>query len=92
MKGGVLRSEGTMTVSGQDGGASEGANDELAARQQAAWQDAMTWVMRQHEQALAEADLVRLDEWLAASALNRQAYEQARQVWQLTGAQPPDDT
>ena len=85
-----------MTESGQDGGenrgADEGANDELAARREAAWQDAMAWVMRQHEQPLGEAEATHLSEWLAASALNRQAYEQARQVWRLTGAQPPADT
>ncbi|HIV69870.1 MAG TPA: DUF4880 domain-containing protein [Candidatus Aquabacterium excrementipullorum] len=49
----------------------------------------MAWVMRQHEQPMGEAEAAHLSEWLAASALNRQAYEQARQVWRLTGEGPP---
>lgn len=56
----------------------------------AAWQSAMDWVMQQHEQPLDAAGTARLQAWLAASDLHRQAYAKAQQVWRLTGPNPLD--
>lgn len=75
-----------MTGSGQDNGAGEGAQH--TPKDDAVWQNALDWVMRQHEQPLDADGVADLRTWLDAASAHREAYEQALQVWRLTGAKP----
>lgn len=87
LRGGLFRSEGTMTGSGQDNGVGEDAQD--SSKDDAVWHVALDWVMRQHEQSLDADGLALLRAWLDADPAHHQAYEQAQQVWRLTGPLPP---
>lgn len=54
-------------------------------RDDVAWQTAVDWIIRKHESPLdfvAERDL---SDWLAKDPANRAAYEEASQLWMLTG-------
>lgn len=54
-----------------------------------AWEQAMDWVMREHEQGgLNTAEQRALNDWLAAKPAHGKAYEEARRVWLLTGLLP----
>ncbi|WP_008737421.1 FecR/PupR family sigma factor regulator [Isoalcanivorax pacificus] len=54
-----------------------------------AWEQAMDWVMREHEQgALDASDQRTLHDWLAAAPAHQKAYQEARRVWLLTGMLP----
>lgn len=53
------------------------------------WQAAWDWVMREHEQALTEAQQAGLRRWLDDDARHRVAYEKASRVWLLSGLVPP---
>ncbi|WP_435105202.1 FecR/PupR family sigma factor regulator [Arhodomonas sp. AD133] len=55
------------------------------------WREALDWVMREHEDALDERELARLRAWLAESPAHREAHEQARRLWLITGLVPPSD-
>ncbi len=57
-----------------------------------AWEQAMDWVMREHEQgALTASEQAALQHWLIAAPAHRNAYEQARHLWLLTGMLPDND-
>lgn len=53
------------------------------------WQQALDWVLREHEQPLNESVQAGLRAWLDQGAAQRQAYDKARYVWLLTGLVPP---
>ncbi|MBT2773076.1 DUF4880 domain-containing protein [Halomonas sp. ISL-60] len=57
----------------------------------AVWQTALDWLMREHEQALSDADREALHTWLAASSQHRQVFREAEQLWLLTGFIPSGD-
>jgi len=55
------------------------------------WQTAVEWIIRQQElpwDAAAENELIA---WLKKDPANRAAYEEASQVWLLTGLVPRYD-
>jgi transmembrane sensor len=53
------------------------------------WQAAWSWVMREHEQALTEAQRAELMRWLDGDERHRAAYQKASRVWLLSGLVPP---
>lgn len=55
------------------------------------WQEAVGWVMREHEESLDDAAREALRQWLAEVPAHRQAYEQARTLWLITGLVPTAD-
>ncbi|QNI03777.1 DUF4880 domain-containing protein [Halomonas sp. SH5A2] len=57
----------------------------------AVWQTALDWLMREHEQTLSDADREALRAWLAASSQHRQVFHEAEQIWLLTGMIPRSD-
>ena len=56
-----------------------------------AWKQAVDWIMREHEQPLDDAAQERLRHWLAQAPAHRNAYEQARALWLITGLMPTAD-
>ena len=61
-------------------------------REDAAWQMAWSWVVREHERPLNADERNDLIRWLQADPLHRQNYEEAARVWLLSGLVPsPDD-
>ncbi|MFC6632701.1 FecR/PupR family sigma factor regulator [Microbulbifer taiwanensis] len=56
----------------------------------AAWNQAVDWLMREHEESLDDAAREALIDWLASPA-HRKAYEQARTLWLVTGLVPTSD-
>ena len=60
-------------------------------RGDAVWQQALDWIMREHEQPLDKAACNALRNWLAQAPSHRQAYDQARTLWLLTGLIPTAD-
>ncbi len=61
------------------------------ARDDALWNTALDWVMREHEEPLDDKTHTALCCWLAEAPEHRQAYEQARTVWLMTGLVPTVD-
>lgn len=58
--------------------------------QDPAWQDAWSWIRREHDDGqLSVDDRARLQVWLASSPANRAAYEEAARLWLLAGMVPP---
>lgn len=55
------------------------------------WKQAMDWIMREHEEPLDDAACAALRDWLVQAPSHRQAYEQARTLWLVTGLVPTDD-
>jgi ferric-dicitrate binding protein FerR (iron transport regulator) len=53
-----------------------------------AWQTAVDWIIRKHESPLDSVAERELSDWLAKDPANRAAYEEASQVWMLTGLVP----
>ena len=53
------------------------------------WQQALDWVLRDHERPLESDEAARLHAWLDADEAHRHAYREARHVWLLTGLVPP---
>jgi transmembrane sensor len=53
------------------------------------WQQALDWVLRDHEQPLDSDRAARLRAWLDANQAHRTAYREARHLWLLTGLVPP---
>ena len=53
------------------------------------WQQALDWVLRDHERPLDPVEAARLRDWLDADETHRRAYAEARHVWLLTGMVPP---
>lgn len=49
------------------------------------WQAALDWVLAPPDSRSA----AQLQDWLARDPAHRQAYEEARRVWLLTGLLPP---
>lgn len=56
-----------------------------------AWEQAVDWVMQEHEEALDDSAREALRRWLAEMPAHRQAYEQARTLWLITGLLPASD-
>ncbi|MDC6169385.1 FecR/PupR family sigma factor regulator [Paucibacter sp. XJ19-41] len=56
------------------------------------WQAALGWVMREHEKALNDAELIELKAWLMMDAAHRSAYRQAQHLWSITGMVPPSSS
>ena len=54
-------------------------------RDDVAWQIAVDWIIRKHESPLDSAAERELSDWLAKDPANRAAYEEATQLWMLTG-------
>lgn len=52
------------------------------------WKQALDWVMREHEEPLDDAACAVLRDWLAEAPIHRQAYDQARTLWLVTGMVP----
>ena len=55
------------------------------------WEQAVGWIMREHEEAFDEAMRQSLRRWLAEAPTHRQAYEKARTLWLITGLVPTAD-
>lgn len=53
------------------------------------WQEAWSWVMREHEQPQAGDVQAGLAQWLQADPAHRKAHAQASRLWLLTGLVPP---
>ena len=56
-----------------------------------AWKQAVDWIMLGHEENVGDATCKALLCWLAEAPAHRQAYEQARILWTLTGLMPNHD-
>ncbi|BBI75925.1 MAG TPA: DUF4880 domain-containing protein [Halomonas sp.] len=57
----------------------------------AVWQAALEWLMREHEEGLSDADRSALHAWLAASSQHRDVFHEAERLWLLTGLIPNGD-
>ncbi|MEL7893784.1 FecR/PupR family sigma factor regulator [Vreelandella neptunia] len=57
----------------------------------AVWQTALDWLMREHEETLSDADREALHAWLAASPQHRRVFRESEQLWLLTGMIPSGD-
>lgn len=57
----------------------------------AVWQVALDWLMREHEESLNDADREALHAWLAASSQHRRVFHEAEQLWLLMGMIPRSD-
>jgi ferric-dicitrate binding protein FerR (iron transport regulator) len=57
----------------------------------AVWKQALEWIMREHEELLDDAARNALRDWLAETPVHRQAYDQARTLWLVTGLVPTAD-
>lgn len=57
----------------------------------AVWQTALDWLMREHEETLSDADREALHAWLSASSQHRRVFREAEQLWLLTGMIPRSD-
>lgn len=53
------------------------------------WQTAWNWVMREHEQALTDAQREELMRWLDDDERHRAAHQKASRLWLLSGLVPP---
>lgn len=53
------------------------------------WQIAIGWIRRQHESELSVAERKELDAWLKENPAHRAAYDEAAQVWLISGLIPP---
>ncbi len=54
------------------------------------WQEAWTWVQRQHEIGFDDAAFnARLNQWLQADPAHRTAYDKAARIWAVAGLVPP---
>ncbi len=60
-------------------------------RGNAAWRQAVDWIVREHDESFDDAARRALLLWLAEAAAHRQAYEEARRLWLLTGMVPTAD-
>lgn len=60
-------------------------------RGDAVWQQALDWIMREHQQPLDNTARNALQDWLAQAPAHRQAYDQARTLWLVTGLIPTAD-
>ena len=60
-------------------------------RGDAVWQQALDWIMREHEKSLDTVARSDLCDWLAEAPAHQQAYEQARTLWLVTGLVPTAD-
>jgi ferric-dicitrate binding protein FerR (iron transport regulator) len=64
--------------------------DDATGRQDAVWDAAWTWVLRQHENPdLPEPLKLEFVQWLAADPRHRVVYEEAAKLWLLAGLVPP---
>lgn len=54
-------------------------------RDDVAWQTAVDWIIRKHESPLDSVAERELSDWMAKDPANRAAYEEASQLWMLTG-------
>ncbi|WKB55462.1 FecR/PupR family sigma factor regulator [Eleftheria terrae] len=52
------------------------------------WDAAWSWVMREHEHALGDAERAELQAWLQADPANRKTYDAAARLWLLSGLVP----
>lgn len=57
----------------------------------AVWQVALDWLMREHEESLSDTDREAFHAWLAASSQHRRVFHEAEQLWLLTGMIPRSD-
>jgi ferric-dicitrate binding protein FerR (iron transport regulator) len=53
------------------------------------WQTAVDWVIREHEAPFDTATRQALVTWLKGDPARRRAYEEASDLWLLTGLVPP---
>lgn len=53
------------------------------------WQQAVDWIVREHEGGLLPAERDAFCYWMAESPLHRKAYDEAARLWLLTGLVPP---
>jgi len=59
----------------------------------AVWNTAWEWVVREHEQPLDDAARDELAAWIAADPAHRRAYMEAARRWLAAALiPPPDDT
>jgi ferric-dicitrate binding protein FerR (iron transport regulator) len=56
-----------------------------------AWEQAVSWIMRQHESQLDEVDLEVMKTWLQEDPLHQKVYGEARALWTATGLIPSVD-
>lgn len=56
-----------------------------------AWEQAVSWIMRQHESQLDEVDLKIMKTWLQEDPLHQKVYGKARALWVATGLIPSVD-
>jgi ferric-dicitrate binding protein FerR (iron transport regulator) len=57
----------------------------------AAWKQAVDWIMQEHESSFDDAARATLRHWLAESPMHQKAYQQARTLWLVTGLIPALD-
>ena len=62
------------------------------ARDEALWNAAWEWVIREHEQPLDDTARAQLLAWLKAGPQHRQYYEEAHRVWLGAALLPPTDS
>jgi ferric-dicitrate binding protein FerR (iron transport regulator) len=58
---------------------------------EAAWEQAISWIMRQHENPLNEIDLDAMSKWLKEDPLHQKVYGEVRALWIATGLIPLAD-
>ena len=60
-------------------------------RDEALWDTAWDWVLREHEQALDEVARAELVAWLKADPAHLKNYQEAHRVWLGTALVPPSE-
>lgn len=64
--------------------------DKISPNQDPLWEDAWTWVQRQHEIGFDDAVFnAQLNQWLRADLTHRKAYDKAARIWAVAGLVPP---
>lgn len=63
----------------------------VSAWDEALWNAAWEWVIREHEQPLDDAVRAELLAWLKADPRHPQYYEEAHRVWLAAALVPPND-
>ena len=60
-------------------------------RDEALWNTAWDWVLREHEQALDDAARAELVAWLKADPAHLENYQEAHRVWLAAALVPPPE-
>ncbi|PUA29926.1 MAG: hypothetical protein B0W54_05120 [Cellvibrio sp. 79] len=65
-------------------------SDDFNSNHEAVWNDAWSWVIKQHECNNPDPDMQRkFARWLTADPSHKLAYEKANRIWLFAGFVPP---